>query len=70
MDSMQELRRINLKQQRVEFFEENGFIPETDDLDIEEENEIWGAINTERKYKTRKKLFNMKYKTNEEYLYP
>ena len=67
---MQEGEIINIKQQRVEFFEEYGFVPEIDDLDIEQEedSEMWEVIN--KKHKTRGKLFNLRYKDDRESLYP
>ena len=45
MNFIQELKQIGLRQKRVEFFEEYGFIPEIDDLDIEENSEMLDAIN-------------------------
>lgn len=50
-----------LRQKRVEFFEEYGFVPEVDDLDIEEDSEMWEA---------REELSNLKYENYGGLLYP
>jgi hypothetical protein len=70
MNFIQELKQIGLRQKRVEFFEEYGFIPEIDDLDIEENSEMLDAINMERDPENRIKLSDLKYETYGGFLYP